>query len=237
MKNTRRADPIAAVALLDEPTRRRLYEFVVARDAVGRDAAAAALGISRELAAFHLDRLVEGGLLKTTFRRLTGRSGPGAGRPAKLYSRSDREFSVALPARHYEVTTEAFAEGLERLAATVGGELVARAVNEPAGRSGLETGTSARRAAGPRPSVRRNREVLVGQLAERGFEPAIDPSSGTVTLANCPYRAASASHRDLTCGMNLAWAQGLMEGLGDAGVTPRLDPSPDRCCVVFSPHG
>ena len=92
-------DEIDGVAALAEPTRRRLYDLVAARDEpVGRDDAVEALGISRELAAFHLDRLVEAGLLQTEYRRRNGRTGPGAGRPAKLYRRADRVVEISLPA-------------------------------------------------------------------------------------------------------------------------------------------
>ncbi len=105
-------DPIGAVATLAEPTRRRLYDLVVAsREPVGRDDAVTALGISRELAAFHLDRLVEVGLLQTEFRRRSGRTGPGAGRPAKFYRRADRDLEVSLPPRHYERAADLMATG------------------------------------------------------------------------------------------------------------------------------
>ena len=113
--NQRTGDPIEAVAQLEEPNRRRLYDLVVGSpEAVGRDAAAAALQMSRELAAFHLDRLVEVGLLDVEFRRLGGRTGPGAGRPAKLYKRTERDVSVSLPARHYERAADLMATALER---------------------------------------------------------------------------------------------------------------------------
>src|SRR6266550_6065442 len=102
-----RARDLAALALLDEPTRRRLYEYVSWHsEPVGRDQAAAALAITRELAAFHLDRLVEAGLLDASYRRLSGRQGPGAGRPAKLYLRADRDLSVSFPERRYEVVAD-----------------------------------------------------------------------------------------------------------------------------------
>src|SRR5262245_1711741 len=102
-------DAIEAITLLDDPTRRRLYRLVAAAQGpVGRDEAARAAGVSRELAAFHLDRLVAGGLLHAGFRRLSGRSGPGAGRPAKLYRRADRELTVTLPARRYDAAAEVF---------------------------------------------------------------------------------------------------------------------------------
>ncbi len=235
MTDLKSADSFAAVALLDEPTRRRLYEYVIERDAVGRDAAAEGVGISRELAAFHLDKLVEGGLLETTFRRLTGRSGPGAGRPAKLYSRSGHDITVSLPERHYELPAEVFAEGLERLATDVGAKKVAAAVNDPAHRRGLAEGAAVRKAAGPRAPRSRKRTELVRKLADDGFEPNVEPSSQRVTLGNCPYRQMSDAHRELTCGMNLAWAEGVVEGAGGTGYVPRLDFEPGRCCVVFQP--
>ena len=109
-------DPIQVASVLAEPTRRSLYEFVVARhEPIGRDEAAAAVGISRELAAFHLDRLVGAGLLQTEYRRLTGRTGPGAGRPAKLYRRATGDIEFSLPQRHYERAAELMATALERI--------------------------------------------------------------------------------------------------------------------------
>src|SRR6185369_15049796 len=116
VRNTRIDDPISSVALLEEPTRRRLYDLVAhAGEAVGRDEAAAATGISRELAAFHLDRLVAAGLLATEYRRLTGRTGPGAGRPAKLYRRAEGDVIVTLPTRNYDLAADVMAEALEEL--------------------------------------------------------------------------------------------------------------------------
>jgi predicted ArsR family transcriptional regulator len=226
-------DAVAAIALLEEPTRRRLYQYVANHSNVGRDAAAEGLGISRELAAFHLDKLVDGGLLQTSYKRLTGRTGPGAGRPAKLYSRSAREVSVSLPQRNYEVPADAFASGLETLAATVGSETVTGAVNEPAHRRGLQEGAAVRKAAGPRAATKRQRAALVEQLAADGFEPSVDPETETLTLGSCPYQLMSESHRDLTCGMNLAWAQGVVEAANGTGYEPKLDFEPGRCCVVF----
>ena len=227
------ADPIASVGLLAEPTRRRLYEHVSARDAVSRDAAAEALGISRELAAFHLDKLLEGGLLRATYRRLSVRGGPGAGRPAKLYSRATEDLAVALPPRRYEVAAGAFASGLERLASRVGTAAVAEAVAEPARNEGRAAGAAMRRALGRRAGVRRTRSALLAELERYGYEPEVDPGSGTISLANCPYRATATEHRELTCGMNLAWAEGIIEGAGAANVTPHLEFPAGRCCVVF----
>src|SRR3990170_8987534 len=107
-----------ALAALREPVRMRLYRYVERRlAAVGRDEAAGAVGVSRAMAAFHLDKLVDLGLLRTEFRRLSGRTGRGAGRPAKLYRRSRRDFSVTLPKRDHELLARLLSE---RAAVSVG---------------------------------------------------------------------------------------------------------------------
>src|SRR5881628_601775 len=136
---------IAAIASLHEPARRGLYLYVSSRRReVGRDEAARALRISRALAAFHLDKLVQQGLLETSYRRLTGRRGPGAGRPAKLYRRSTRQLDLTLPERRYELAGRVFARALT--AAAPG----ARTWLERAARAeGRGLGAAARRLAGP----------------------------------------------------------------------------------------
>lgn len=222
-------DPIAAVALLDEPTRGRIYELAIAsREPVGRDDVAAALGISRELAAFHLDRLVTGGLLDTEFRRRNGRRGPGAGRPAKFYRRTEHELVVSLPARHYATAADVLAEGLTRL----GDPAAIAAVVDVARERGAALGAEARRQAGPRPSRRRLLASLLELLGGAGFEPEVDEVSGSVCLRNCPYHALIADHRDLTCGMNLAWADGVAAGI-DGRLRPELTANDGYCCVEF----
>src|SRR3954452_24408232 len=108
-------DGLARLEALAEPTRRRLYEYVAGlQDAVGRDRAAEELGLPRHAAKFHLDRLVEVGLLTTEYRRLSGRTGPGAGRPAKLYRRAPGEVSVSVPPRRYALLAEILAEAVGR---------------------------------------------------------------------------------------------------------------------------
>lgn len=212
---------VNAVALLDEPTRRALYEWVAAQPAeVSRDDAASAIGITRALAAFHLDRLARAGLLDTEYRRLRGKSGPGAGRPAKLYRRSAREVEVSLPDRRYGFAAELFARALERTAE--GG------LDQVAYKAGLQFGREAQGVAG----APKNRMLNV--LAHGGYEPVID-GDGVVRLRNCPFHALAASHADVTCGMNLAMAKGMVEGLDDPGLKPELDPQPGWCCVVFRP--
>jgi len=228
------ADDLTALATLEEPNRRRLYELVAGSHAdVGRDEAADRLGISRELAAFHLDRLVDAGLLEAAYRRLSGRTGPGAGRPAKVYRRAARDFSVSFPTRRYADLADLLAQGLSNLARTVGPAVVADAIGEPARKRGRAEGAQARSGAGRRPTHERLRESLRALLGGRGYEPEVE-SDGAIVACNCPYRATSDAHRDVTCGANYAWAQGVVEGLGDERVTAEFAPAPDRCCVRFA---
>ena len=226
-------DDLRAIAVLEEPNRRRLYELVAAAHAdIGRDQAADRLGMSRELAAFHLDRLVDAGLLEVSYRRLSGRTGPGAGRPAKLYRRASRELSVSLPPRRYAAVADLFADGLTAIGEAVGPEAVADALAEPARRRGRAAGTEARVAAGARPSHERLVTALRALLDESGYEPEFD-GSGAVTLRNCPYRATSDAHRDLTCSANHAWAEGVADGLRDGQVGVAFTPGAEGCCVRF----
>jgi predicted ArsR family transcriptional regulator len=230
----RLGDDLAGLAILDEPNRRRLYELVarVHMD-VGRDHAADALGISRELAAFHLDRLVEAGLLRASYRRLTGRTGPGAGRPAKVYSRAERDIAVTLPPRRYDSLAELFAEGLQRLADEGKEASPTDAVASAGHERGREAGAAVRRAAGRRPTHRRVIDALRSLLTEQGYEPEL-AGNGRITLCNCPYRAVAEQHRDLTCGANRAWAEGVVEELRDPRIVAVFDPEPGRCCVRFA---
>ncbi len=217
------------VAVLAEPVRRRLYTHVVSHgEPVGRDAAAAATDISRSLAAFHLDRLVEAGLLSVTYRRLSGRTGPGAGRPAKLYQRSDRELQLSLPARRYELAASLFAQALTDSAAPSSME----AVQSAAGAFGRTLGDEARRRAGRQRGQRALHESALTVLRENGFEPVTTPDGG-IALRNCPFDALARANRDLVCGMNLSLMDGVIGGLRATGVVAELDPQPGMCCVVW----
>jgi predicted ArsR family transcriptional regulator len=216
---------IERVALLDEPARRRLYDFVIGRDApVGRDEAAAGTGVSRGLAAFHLDRLAEAGLLEVEFRRLTGRTGPGAGRPAKLYTRADRRVSVNLPASRYDLAGDLLAGALEQQRPD---ESPARAVTRVAGKAGRALARS-READGD--------EALTEILHDLGYEPE-ETSSGSVRLRNCPFHSLAQGHTDLVCSMNEAFLKGVLDGMPAEDRRARRDPAPDFCCVTIKPRG
>jgi predicted ArsR family transcriptional regulator len=220
-------EDVRAIALLDEHARRALYEWVVAAGRpVGRDEAAAATGVSRTLAAFHLDRLVAGGLLAPEFRRLSGRTGPGAGRPAKLYRRAPREVAVTLPERRYELAARLLAESVEHSGTKAAPVL--RDVARDAGRAMGAAGRPAARGQGRQ----RSTEGLVGVLRAQGYEPRAS-EDGVIRMANCPFHALVTEHRDLVCGMNLALAEGIIDGLRDRHHQAHLDPQPGSCCVAF----
>lgn len=221
---------IQAIALLDEPARRALYDAVVrAGRPLGRDEAASAAGVTRALAAFHLDKLASAGLLDVGYRRLSGRTGPGAGRPSKLYRRGSRDVGVSLPGRDYAVPAQLLATALEHLT----GPTPPDALRSAAHAFGEEIGTAARQRSGPRPSRRRLRAALEETLEARGYEPAETPS-GEIRLRNCPFHALVEDHRDLVCNMNLALADGILDGLGEDRLGARLDPQPGQCCVAIS---
>jgi len=234
-------DGLAAIAALEELNRRRLYELVAgSHDDVGRDQAADRLGMSRELAAFHLDRLVQAGLLEASYRRLSGRTGPGAGRPAKVYRRARHDVSVSFPPRRYGEVADLFAAGLTELGREVGEEAVARALATPARARGRAVGEAAAEAiaepiASSSRATRHDRlvDALRAVLQEAGYEPAED-ASGAIALCNCPYRSVAEAHRDLTCGTNFAWAEGVVDGLGDAELSAEFVPGTERCCVRFA---
>ena len=217
-------DPdLVALGLLVEPVRRDLYDWVVAQARpVGREEAATALKITRALATFHLDRLAAAGLLEGGYRRLSGRVGPGAGRPARVYWRADREFSVSLPNRRYERLAQLFAIALERL----GDNSVLDLLQDAARELGEQLGSTGRSAT---PARR-----LTAALKAGGYEPAT-VEAGAIRLRNCPFAALADAHRPLVCGTNLALAEGIIRGSGATTVRPVLDFQPDVCCVVFVP--
>jgi predicted ArsR family transcriptional regulator len=217
---------IEGLAALAEPARRDLYLYVVRRQQdVSRDEAAKAVGVSRSLAGFHLDRLVEEGLLEASFRRLSGRTGPGAGRPAKVYRRSRRQLEVSVPQRSYGLAARILATAIDASAARG----ARSALKKSARRIGEQIGVVARERAGSRPGKKRLIDGMVDALVEQGYEPEAAP--GAVRLRNCPFHALVGEHRELVCGMNLALIEGVVEGLDLPGVQPVLEPEPGMCCV------
>ena len=225
-----RSADVSAVAALAEPTRRRLYDHVVRSSApVSRDEASAATGVPRATAAFHLDRLVTDGLLEVQFQRLSGRSGPGAGRPAKLYQRSECTVAVSFPERRYDLAGDLLAAALDEAETT--GEAPRRVLERSARRRGRELAHEA----GVVDSAVPPRDAVLQVLEAHGFEPRIEDDA--VVLANCPFHTLARTHTDLVCGMNLSLLDGVLEGVPATGLVADLAPEPGRCCVRLRPSG
>lgn len=215
---------IAAVAALEQPLRRRLYDLLVERAGwVGRDDAAKALGVPRSVAAFHLDKLAALGVVEVDYERAAGRTGPGAGRPAKRYRLTVDEVGASVPDRRYDVAGRLLADAVA--ASTEGGEPVGEALTRVARTLGLEIGRSVADA-----DDLTGRRAVIDALIEHGYRPCVGDDD--VVLENCPFHRLAEEHRDLICGMNLDLLRGLIDGIG-ASPTYRaiLAPEIGRCCV------
>ena len=227
LKKLRRS--IDTLGILDDDLRRSLYLFVrkQARP-ITRDEAAADVGISDKLAAWHLDKLEKAGLLSTHYARKPGRSGPGAGRSSKFYVVSDVEIDVSIPERNYDLVGEILVaaivsekEGLESRAAAL----------RIAGRRGRQIGEEIRRELGlRRPGRDRALSVAENRLSELGFEPYRSDKK-TISLHNCPFHRLARQAPELVCGINQAFIDGLLRGLGNESVEAALEPTPGQCCV------
>ncbi len=213
-----RSIDVAAVSALDEPNRRRLYDYVSGRGGPAtRDEASDALQIPRQTAAFHLDKLADVGLLDVEFERRTGRSGPGAGRPAKLYRRAERDIRVNLPERSYELAGQLLAQAVDE--AESSGEsprtVLARLASQLGHDIGHQTGGSDRQ--------------LLETLERCGYEPRVEADD--IALVNCPFHKLARTHRQLVCGMNLHLVDGLVTAAECPQRHARLDPRDGYCCV------
>jgi predicted ArsR family transcriptional regulator len=217
----------AGIGALADPVRLRLYRFVCAQPgAVSREQAADAVGIPHHQAKFHLDRLTAEGLLESDYARLTGRSGPGAGRTSKVYRRARRDIAVSLPQREYELAGRLMAEAIAQSATT--GEPVVEVLNRVARDYGRAIATTNRPPADAAAALDRT----VTLLGKYGYEPRA--ADGAVQLANCPFHALAQEQTELACQMNHALITGVAEALAPHSPDVRLYPGPDRCCVVLT---
>lgn len=231
-----------AIGALADPIRRRLYRYVSERrEAVSREETAAALGIPLAQARFHLDRLADEGLLDTEYRRLTGRQGPGAGRPAKLYRRSSAEFRVSLPERRYDVMGGILATAVER---AQHGEDLGTAIAAAAHEAGVAAaegavGGASSDFADTDPDLRTVEVVgadgetlrtAASALTGLGYEAECD--EGAIRLRNCPFDALAQDHLALVCTTNERFVQGVLDGSGCDRLRAELEPCPGYCCVV-----
>ena len=223
---------LTGLAGLGDPIRRTLYWYVADRGVpVSREEAAQAAGISRPLAAYHLDKLVDDGLLEPRYHRRSDRRGPGAGRPAKHYVRADRPIELSLPARDYAALAELLAGAVE---ADPSGTASA-ALNRAAATLGAELGTEAASGVAPDGDPDQVLAAVRQALAARGYEP-YDGPDGTIRLSNCPFDRIAAQHRQVVCGANHAMLQALTDQLDGDPPTVRavLDLQPGRCCVTLT---
>lgn len=210
-------DDLFSLSALADTVRRQLYEYVASQDKpVRRDDAAEAAGISRTLAAYHLDRLAEAGLLATSYARPDGQGGPGAGRPAKLYQRVSDEVSVSVPPRTYGLLAKLLADAVASdESGQVRSGLMAAAENE--GRKAAGEGAG-----------------LLEALERRGYEPIVT-DDGDVDLRNCPFHQLAQRHVDLICGLNHSLLRGVLAGYGENPDRAELAPRAGRCCVIIHP--
>jgi predicted ArsR family transcriptional regulator len=238
---------LRSIAALGEPVRLRLYRYVASQPGpVSREQAAGGIGVAHHVAKFHLDKLEEDGLLEVEYRRPDGRTGPGAGRPAKYYRRAGRDIAVSLPERHYELPARLMAQAIED--STAAARPVAATLQAAARATGRPWGRRAGQLAGRRPGPDQPVAAVCEVLEAEGYEPRT--GSEGITLGNCPFAALARDHTDLVCGMNLdlmrglldGLAEGLAEGSGDASAASddgplraRLDPVTGRCCVTLGP--
>lgn len=226
---------LVALSALGEPSRRALYDIVVAEgDWISRDQAAKRAGLERGTAAHHLDRLAADGLLEVDYQRLTGRDGPGAGRPAKLYRRSPKQIAISLPPRDYELAGRLLAAAADRSRSD--GTTVLEALDVEATIEGHRLAELIRsRIDGASNDVADRQNAVVETLEEQGFEPVV--RDGTVLLRNCPFHHLAQEHPDLICAMNLCMLGTATDEIGRTGLLVNLEPEEGHCCVRFHQSG
>jgi predicted ArsR family transcriptional regulator len=225
---------IKAVAALGDDLRHGMYEFIrTARRPVTREQAAEAVGISRKLAAFHLDKLVAAGLLRSHYEPVGTRK---VGRTPKVYRPVDADIRISLPERQHDV-----------LAAILIDAVLTEGADETAQQSAMrvahERGQSAANAerAQLRPGrlgAERALTLSEGLLKRQGYDPdRVSPTC--VTLRNCPFHPLAGQAPDLVCGLNHAFLTGFLDGLDAATVEAVLQPQTGHCCVELrtAAHG
>lgn len=223
------ADPaIRAIAALDDDLRRRMFDYIrAAGHPVTRDEAAAAAGISRKLAAFHLDKLVDAGALRTGCQPAGGIR--RVGRVPKLYEPAAADIQVSFPPRSHDVLADILLDAL----AGQGADRALAAVRRAGYHHGARLGAAHRQRVRPGRLGAERALTLTGDvLTDRGFEP-VRESPTCLRLRNCPFRPLTAKSPALVCGLNRAFLAGLVDGLGAPPVDAVTDPRPGECCVAL----
>jgi predicted ArsR family transcriptional regulator len=227
----RAPDSWPLVAILSEPRRREVYDFVAAHDdPVTRDDVAEGLEIARSLAAFHLDKLADADLLEISFGRPPGRpGGPGAGRPSKRYVVSRAEIDVSVPRRRYDIAGRILAKAVA-LSSARRSASAAEVALTVARDEGQKLGEA--HAAPGRTTAQRALAQVEDTLAAVGYQPAIEDSS--VRLRNCPFHSLTEVAPRLVCEVNESFIAGVVCGLGSDDVVEAdlCGPTDGDCCVV-----
>jgi predicted ArsR family transcriptional regulator len=224
------ARELGALAVLLEPRREKLFRYVAGqRHPVSRDDAANSIGITRAMAAFHLDKLVDSGLLRAEYRRLSGRSGRGAGRPAKLYTRSRHRFDVTVPKRDTELLARFLTESINE---QVMGPASTR---EAAHRYGRSLGVRARAGIGGPPMDDRLADCVEDVIDDIGFEPT--RAREEIWARNCPFEPLSREYPAIVCQTALALIGGVIDGVGAPSIALTRRERPQWCCVVLHRTG
>ncbi|MGP6176631.1 helix-turn-helix transcriptional regulator [Microbacterium sp. A196] len=205
------------LALLSDDVRQRLYDFIAQHgDSVTREEVAAAIGITRSLAAYHLDKLASVGLLDVTFARPDGRTGPGSGRPAKRYARGRREIAVNVPPRNYSLLAKLLATAADAAPSSEFRDALESASTQEGIALGAQTGD------------------ITAALSSAGFEP-VTAENDDIVLCNCPFHSVVQEHSKLACNLNHAFVRGALEGAHADPDRAELSPAVGRCCVVIHP--
>jgi predicted ArsR family transcriptional regulator len=216
-----------AIAALEDDLRSRMYVFIRAQGRpVSRDEAAEEVGISRKLAAFHLDKLVERGLLTAHYARLPGRGGRGAGRSSKLYEPSELEVDVSIPERRYDIVGEIMLAALTDDSAQPPQDAARRIAYDRGHAIGEDVKAELRLRP---PGSERALAVAEETLATYGYEPY--RVGNEISLRNCPFHDLSRRAPEMVCGLNRQFIDGFLRGLGNDSVEAALMPTPGECCV------
>ena len=226
---TEPVEAVSAVAVLAEESRRVMYAFIRRQSRpVTRDEAAAEAGISRKLAAFHLEKLVEAGLLRAEPQPRPAGAPRGRGRVPKAYRPTDAQLTVTIPERRLDLLGEVLVDALAAEADTGSARQAAlRGARERGGDLGTAERTARRL---HRTGAERAVHLACGVLERVGYEP-YPGDDGAVRLRNCPFHPLAARQRELVCGMNRELIDGLLRGLGNDTVQAVLAPRPGECCV------